>query len=68
MKSYQTKVHIWVYRTDGSRFVGKFDSKADARRWAKATNSRLGEETTAGRKRKSPSRPSSPFQAGYKWF
>jgi hypothetical protein len=46
--------HIWVYRDDGSKFVGHFKNRRGALSWAKATKtkkSRLGKVTTASKSR-----------------
>jgi hypothetical protein len=46
--------HVWVYRKDGSKFVGHFQSRKHAMSWAKAAKhpkELIGSETSAGKSR-----------------
>ena len=51
----KNKYHIWVYRDDGSKFVGHFKDRADAKKWA-GKHIRLGSVTTASKTKRKRSR------------
>lgn len=54
----QNPYHVWIYREDGTKFVGHFKNKRDAMNWrnrfSKRSKIRVGNVTTASQPRRRP--------------
>jgi len=60
--------HVWVYRDDGSKFIGHFKNRAEAASWARRGKATLGTETTASHTRGHIQRPvAQGFGMGVRW-